>query len=220
MAAGVRSARLLACTTVAILALAAGGPGDADSEGAGAAGAAAGAPVTTNCPAIRVLPPVTAASREPRVSGGCAFSAEGAFAMHMLSVVDDLDFAECDVVFTIRVDGSGRVRLDDMWVRGTSPCNDVRPCQEEYQDLRPWRGTIAGRAGDGLRLSLKACFDTCMGRFAGPLETTLTPTSDRGWRLSLDPGAGRIGDSGWRLEGSGWRLSPTGGPKLRILDAD
>lgn len=140
--------------------------------------------------------------------GGCAFEtfAEN-IDMSIVSPLGHFVFAECGASYKLRIDGHGRVLLQDFHVLGDSPCFDIESCfsrVDERQRFSPWRGKI--RAPDGrLELVVNACLDTCVGHFEGPLVLRLRKSA-HGWRALS--GAGAIGDSGWELRGADWPLKP------------
>ena len=114
------------------------------------------------------------------------------------SVVGDMVFATCKYWHDMRVDGSGRTYLESIDPGGPYPCNDLNACN--HKDVRPWRGRIEAAPDGRLTHVVDACFDTCMGQFAGELRLGLERVGDR-WVQTADRAL--TGDSGYRLAG-GW----------------
>jgi hypothetical protein len=140
-------------------------------------------------------------SRLPELSGGCLLRVSGPNSMGVTSVFGTWRFDDrCDTRFAIRVDGEGRTWSRGFRAAGDSPCPDVKPCGKavggtgvEY----PWRGRIARRGDGALVYEVKrACLNTCLGLFRGPIRMELVQT-ERGWRLETDKT--NVGVSGWQF---------------------
>lgn len=150
------------------------------------------------CPAIDVSDP-----KQPR--GGCVVEtvATGDVEIVIRTVVGDMLFGDCSYDLDMRVDGSGRTYLQEVAVGGPSPCNDMNSC--DRRNPKPWRGQIEAGPGGRLTHVLDACFDTCMGQFAGELRLDLKRVGGR-WVQTADRAV--TGDSGYQLDGR-WRLAPS-----------
>lgn len=149
--------------------------------------------------------------------GGCLIGGRSQEAVfHVLTVMQEIYFSRCFFGFDLRVDGRGRAVISDSSVGGVSPCNDSLGCyrglSEESKDHPiPWRGRIAPARDGRFPLYLGACMDTCMGKFAGPLELGLRGTP-ADWRARAD--GATIGDSGWLIDAV-WELDPPRGFEIR-----
>ncbi|MEX1141483.1 MAG: hypothetical protein WD993_08590 [Thermoleophilaceae bacterium] len=143
------------------------------------------------------------------VTGGCVLKASGgSVELTVNGLLGRIPFARCEMSYTMHVDGRGRTVLTDVGFTGFSPCNDAIRCFDDDR-VHVFRGRIARDADGRLRHVIDACFDTCMGRFEGRMETTLT-RDDRRWRERADRTL--AGSSGWELDGD-WVLE---GAELEI----
>jgi hypothetical protein len=155
----------------------------------------------------RECPPVDLTDY-PDLSGGCAVNFAGVGVRITLhGPFGFSQFARCRVSHTLRVDGRGRAWVDDYRIAGPSPCLDTVPCRyvgEEDdppwvgKETAPWPARIEPGPGGVARLAVDACFDTCIGHFAGRWRQDLDEHRG-GWRLSSDS---MVGTSGWRLDGA------------------
>jgi hypothetical protein len=157
-------------------------------------------------------------SRADQVRGGCVLDAVGYVVdIAVLTAVGDVPFGRCTVEYDVHVDGAGRTVLDRIAFPGGGACGDAEPCWTGRKDGEvrwlPWRGRIV-RTGDGeLEHRVDACFDTCMGRFEGPLAleldlpsgATAAAGSSRSRTMSVEAPARVVGESGWRLDGA-WTI--------------
>jgi hypothetical protein len=136
------------------------------------------------------------------VTGGCvAHSRGGSVALTVDMLGGRLPFARCQARYTLYVDGRGRTVLAEVAFAGPSPCNDATSCFSD-EGVRFARGRILRGPGGELHHVVDACFDTCIGRFAGRMETTIV-RDGRTWRELADHAL--AGASGWELDGD-WRL--------------
>lgn len=167
--------------------LSAGSPAERTAE-AVVAGPAAGA---EPCPRL--------VRRSPGlIEGGCEVRVDGELALTAMTLVGPLRFARCDVEGLLRVGGDARTALSDIAIIGQQPCNDVTPCFGEEHTF-PLEGRVVARPDGSLLHVLDACFDTCLGRFAGELELPLR-RSAAGWRMDAQRAV--VGLSGWELDGA------------------
>lgn len=155
-----------------------------------------GGPGGARCGRVRTDPEIGVAR------GGCVMRARrGSVALIVNTLGGRLPFARCEMRYTLHVDGSGRTVLAGVSFLGVSPCNDATNCFSSERVHFP-RGRIL-RGPDGeLRHVVDACFDTCIGRFAGRMESTLV-RDGRAWRELADHALAAT--SGWELDGD-WRL--------------
>jgi len=198
-----------------------------------ASGAEDGVTVSTpaghsRCPAVEIS--------GRRVTGGCrveAREAPGRFAA--LTLLGDHGLAECLVSFELRIGGSGELAATEVYSSDlrdpralssgvSEACGDVLACRRSVgptgyptpEDILPWSGRLIAFDG-GLVAELDACFDTCMGRFEGPLSLDVTGSAERGWRIGARRAA--AGESGFEVSG-GWRLERPDGRGLAIEPVD
>jgi hypothetical protein len=147
-------------------------------------------------------------------SGGCeAFATSGRAEIVVLTMFGPLDFATCDIQFSLYVGPDGRTVIRDLVAFGVelnSPCGDILPCRRDVVEKLPWPGRII-TAGHRYRNVADACFDTCLGRFEGRLMFDLLPSRAGGWRLRAAQAV--AGASGFRIDGA-WALK-AGGLELR-----
>ncbi len=149
------------------------------------------------CPAIEV--------RGTDVHGGCVIHAvNGNIELSVVTAVGRMPFARCESYQTIHIDSYGRTLTEEIGVLGESPCPDVKPCfpghSRERRERPPWKGQLILRPGGAVEHQVRACFDTCMGRFAGRLVTRVDDTAGL-WRARATRGS--VGLSGWEIAG-GW----------------
>jgi hypothetical protein len=195
-----------AIATVAVAGTVAVGLG----SGPPAAGTAAGERLAPGCGPIEV--------RGTRALGGCELrTVRGKLDLTVLSMFGDEPLGRCPYRFTARV-GGGELVLEDVWIRPyevpdpakrQAGCGDVMPCQGPVETARegrrgvPWRGRVESRGSDAFAVEMDACFDTCFGRFEGPMPLSLRRLADGGWRLTADRTP--VGTSALELDGS-WDL--------------
>jgi hypothetical protein len=133
--------------------------------------------------------------------------------IELVTLFGSSSFSSCDLSFVARVDGNGRMWIDDIAIVGPNPCGDVRPCQVDGTGTSlPWIGQIAHRGEGGYRVGLSACIDTCIGVFRGRLPMFLE--SDRLGRWRAEFSHAPLGASGLQLDGR-LRLDPQDGFHLR-----
>lgn len=163
--------------------------------------AAAGAVTAWDASGKRPTPCPAIDAGDPRkLRGGCEVEMDTrGIAIVIRSVVGDMPFGTCFYSFDMRVDGSGRTYLEEIAVGGPSPCNDMKPCDND--DPKPWRGRIEAAPDGRLSHVVDACFDTCMGQFVGELRLGLERVDGR-WTLTADRAL--TGSSGYQIDGS-WR---------------
>ena len=143
--------------------------------------------------------PATSTARYPKVTGGCLVTtAQETVRLSLRTAFGAMRFAECEVSYDVRVDGSGRGWIVNIAVAGRNPCFDALPCWDREDRQVPWRARIERDDGGRLRLRVRdACLDTCVGRFEGRWEIAMTERR-RSWRLRS---ASMVGTSGWRFDG-------------------
>lgn len=144
------------------------------------------------------------------VTGGCVLEASGgSVELTVNGPLGRIPFARCEMSYAMHVDGRGRTVLTDVGFAGFSPCNDAIRCFDDDR-VHVFRGRIVQGADGRLRHLVDTCFDTCMGRFSGRMETTLTRDGRR-WRERADRAL--AGSSGWEIDGD-WVLE---GAELEIV---
>jgi len=210
-APGRRTMPGLACLAVmAVLAAyalpSAAASGAQESSGAGVTVLQQDGSRSVPCPEIRKLPRPKYDGElpdlnRPLVSGGCVLKAKGRADFVIATAIEELFFSHCTVSFDMRVDGSGRVKIDEVIILGKQPCNDAEPCFEWNTRPDPWDGQIQTGPNNRLELHVDMCFDTCMGHFEGPFVADLRQVSSDRLRITAPDTA--VGLSGWKLDG-GW----------------
>lgn len=141
-----------------------------------------------------------------KLRGGCLVDMDSSgFDIVVRSIVGDMVFATCEYWHDLRVDGSGRTYLESIDPGGPYPCNDLNAC--DHKDVLPWRGRIEAAADGRLTHVVDACFDTCMGQFAGELRLELKQVEGR-WVQTADRAL--VGDTGYQLDGGDWTMLQRG----------
>jgi hypothetical protein len=127
-------------------------------------------------------------------------------------------FGDCTVGFDLSIRADGHAIADRVTIGGRSPCNDIRPCvpdallrRRPYPGLGfpltaalPWPGRLAPSSGNRFRGWIDACFDTCIGRYAGRLPVDLKRVGGE-WAL-IARKAG-VGDGVLQIDVQ-WEMAP------------
>jgi hypothetical protein len=154
--------------------------------------------------------------KELEVRGGCELVANALKARFRLKTLfGDSWFATCKLSFTMRVDGAGRIGVDEASIEQAlgaveGPCGDIQRCrirstgETPWEYNRPWRGRIRSTSDARLIAEIDLCFDSCAGRLQGRTAIPMT-RDERGWRLEAADAA--VGRSGLSVSGT-WRLTP------------
>lgn len=146
-----------------------------------------------------------------RGEGGCRADAVGGpVDIEFVPLLGRLAFDSCYIDHTVHIGPTGRTAMSGILVHGGGLCGDTSACfagdnQAVNRLPLPWEGRLELRAGGRIVNVVDACFDTCIGRFAGPLEIELRPAAGA-WRAAV---SGQVGASGWLLDGR-WRLDMRG----------
>jgi hypothetical protein len=195
-----RRAGTLAAALVATAVVAPPPAGALGSTAGSAPASVAGAVEVSDTSAGRRTPCPPVDSRNPReLRGGCVVDMISRdIEVLVRTVVGDTKLGDCLYRHDMRVDARGRTYLEGIGAGGPSPCNDLEAC--DRHDVRPWHGQIEAAPDGRLTHVVDACFDTCMGQFAGELRLTLERVGNR-WAQIADRAL--VGDSGYRLDG-GW----------------
>jgi hypothetical protein len=156
------------------------------------------------------------ADRYPHVAGGCVVGA-GARRVRLTigTAFGGFTFGTCELAYRVLVDRKGHTWTDSVVFRGprnvNNGCSDVGACEDAANDPLPWRGRVSVVRDGRFVHRMDVCLDTCIGRYVGPLEVTLS-RHGRGWRATAaNVGIGR---SGLRLDG---RLA-LGGQGLQLKE--
>jgi hypothetical protein len=159
------------------------------------------------------------------VTGGCPLTASGSVRMFVINIFGDRLYADCRLIYTIYARSNNQVLLTSASVlrgsgRMSGTCGDIQTCPNGHgRNGGPWTGRLTPDSNRGVELKLSTmCFDTCLGRFEGPIRFSLFET-DMG-RLRLRAARSPLGTSGLTITGN-WSLeSPSGSPRMRIRPAD
>jgi len=157
-----------------------------------------------SCPEVRV--------RSITAQGGCVLEAEGTFQFTVLHAFGDRLYASCDLNLLLQIDGQGKFIVTSVGsARGVEPagdtCGDIYMCGNGDGESALWRGRVVSTRGGMRARVVNACFDTCLGRFAGPVSAPLSSLSGEKIRLKLRLAA--LGTSGLALSGH-WDLKRGG----------
>lgn len=163
------------------------------------------------------------------VAGGCrAVATAFETPLSIRTPFGKTSFGDCTTTLDVTIGRDARIWLDNIRIGGPSPCNDIRPCappavlarmDDPYDDLPlakayPWRGRLTSAAGDAaFRGEVVVCFDTCVGRYEGPVEIRIERKA-AGWRMRADDAG--VGDGGLTIDGD-WSLGPA---KLELRSRD
>jgi hypothetical protein len=129
-----------------------------------------------------------------------------------------MPFGNCIFTFDLSLAADGRLWLDDVRVGGTSPCNDTWACsptdapgwaddvhfRPQRASRYPWEGRLEMRGEHGARGYVRACLDTCLGRFEGRMEIEVLRKGGS-WVMRARPTG--VGASGLAIAGE-WSLEP------------
>jgi hypothetical protein len=151
------------------------------------------APGSPRCPAIGV-------ARFPVLSGGCLMTVgQESARLSLRTAFGAMRFAECDLFYDVRLDGSGGGWVEDIGITGGDPCFDVLSCWDREREKVPWPAQLERYGRQQIRLRIDdVCLDTCVGRFEGRWDVEMVERAN-GWRLRS---ASTIGTSGWSFDGS------------------
>jgi hypothetical protein len=118
-----------------------------------------------------------------------------------------MPFGHCYLNFKVQIDSSGRTLVSEIAIGSDNPCSDTASCANKQRtDRVPWRGRIVRMPDGRLVHRIAACFETCVGRFAGELEMDLE-REGAAWRTSARNAT--VGDSGFTVDGTWlWRGQP------------
>lgn len=143
--------------------------------------------------------PETRTGDYPYLTSGCVLELAGEdLDLTVWTPFGVVPFADCDVSYRLRVDGTGRAWVTDFLVEGVSPCPDVVACRARSLQIVPWRATLDRREDGRILLRVDdACLDTCIGLVEGSWEVELVEGRRR-WRATF---ASRLGTSGWQIDG-------------------
>jgi hypothetical protein len=120
----------------------------------------------------------------------------------VLTVGGHFRFLSCQGGMRVAIGPAGDLQIIDMRLTGGGGCTDINRCPPpDNPDAGPppWRGRIVSTPGGRLQARIAACFDTCIGFFAGPLTVEVSPDGRR-WKSSERVGTG-FDIAGW------WRAS-------------
>lgn len=137
----------------------------------------------------------------PEISGGCLIKVTAdEVTLSIATPFGDLRFGDCMIDFTSFVDSSGRswTPIFDVQGKVNNGCSDVHECTGEDGGKLPWKGRIVS-TGDGRAVHrIDACFNTCIGFYAGVLSFGLERDGDRWKVIAADT---QVGESGLRFDG-------------------
>lgn len=148
--------------------------------------------------------PALADADYPQVDGGCELIVSTSrVKLTIGTAFGHFEFGVCQLGYRVLVDGEGRTWTDSLHLRGpnriNNGCADVRACEDSEGDSFPWRGRISLTSDGRYVHRMDACFDTCIGFYAGPLTIGLSRGEQGGWRATAaDAG---VGASGLRFDG-------------------
>lgn len=159
------------------------------------------------------------------VRGGCRARAESDHTLFSIrTALGRIRFADCPTRFDVTLAADGRMWLDNLWILsrfGEPVCADIWPCappeviarrtKASYAPPRalvpPWRGELLRPGRGGYVGRFRLCVDSCVGRYAGDVEVTLT-RSGPGWAMRAQAAA--VGDTQLELDAE-WAMSGSAG---------
>lgn len=139
----------------------------------------------------------------PELVGGCQLNASASrIRLTIGTAFGHFEFGKCDLAYRVLTDGKGRAWTDSLKLTGpgrvNNGCSDVRECEDAERRPLPWKGRLSMTSDGSYLHRMNACFDTCIGFYAGPLTIRLS-RSGRGWRA--DAVSAGVGNSGLRFDG-------------------
>jgi hypothetical protein len=137
----------------------------------------------------------------PEISGGCLFRVTAdEVTLSIATPFGDLRFGDCMIDSTSFVDSSGRswTPIFDVQGKVNNGCSDVHECTGARESKLPWKGRIVS-TGEGRAVHrINACFNTCIGYYAGVLSLELERVGQR-WKVTAADA--QVGESGLRFDG-------------------